>query len=312
MLCSDYLVRWLETMAPTVRAASFQRYREVTRLHLVPRFGQVPLGTLSPLDIQDFYARKLADGLSERTVSQIHAVLRQALAQAVRWGMVPRNPCDAVTPPRPKDKEMQAWSEEETRTFINGVADDEYRALWLLAVMVGLRRGELIGLRWEDLDLQRGTATVRRTQTRDAEGRLIIGDAPKSASGRRTIQLPELCLSALKVHRARQNERRLQLGPAWQDTGAVFDRGDGTPCSDPKRFGYRFTRLIRELGLPRIRFHDLRHTAATNLLKHGTPVHVVAKMLGHANPSVTLRVYAHVLAEMQQDVANRLDALFGT
>jgi integrase len=180
----------------------------------------------------------------------------------------------------------------------------------LLAVTVGLRRGELIGLRREDLDLTRGTLTVCRTQTRTATGRWIIGEVAKTDASHRMIHLPAICLEALRGHRARQNERRLQLGPAWQDEGAVFDAGDGRHLPSPNRLDSRFPRLTAQLGLPRIKLHGLRHTAATNMLKSGVPVHVVAHILGHANPSITLKVYAWVLADMQESAAARIDAMF--
>jgi integrase len=295
------------------RGSTALTYQVVAQRHLIKdAIGAVRLDKLRRAHVQALIDRKAAQGYAPRYVKQIHGILDHALARAVRVGILPLNPADGIDLPPQRDHPLSVFSEDETRRFLAGAAGDDLEALWIVAATLGLRRGELIGLRWPDVDLARGTLTVQRTHRRVPERGWIIADDAKSDSSRRTIQLPSVCVAALRSHRARQLERRLKLGAAWNDTGAVFDTGDGAHIHDPRYLGRRFEPLTDRLGLPRIKFHGLRHTAATNMLKRGVPVHVVAQMLGHNDPGITLRVYAHVLADMQQDAAARIDAMFGT
>ena len=271
------------------------------------RAGDRPfaLNKLTPLALQNLYSGKLAKGLSVHTVFGMHRMLHRSLGQAVKWQLIPYSPSDAVKPPRPGNAPMQVWDREQVRTFLAGIAGHPLEALWTLAVFIGMRKGELLALHWDDIDLQGRNLTVRYTLTKEHEG-WGIGE-PKSAAGRRRIGLTTAVVSALRSHRAAQVARRLQLGPAWQDTGLVFDRGDGHYI-EPVTINNELDRIIKPLELPYIRFHDLRHTAATLMLTNGTPAKVVSEMLGHANVGIMLNTYAHVLPHMQQEALDRLEA----
>lgn len=306
---AEYLDRWLEAAAPTVKPNTIDRYRRIAERKINPVLGSIPLSKLSPLAIQDFYAGLLAGGLSPSTVALHHAILHRALDQAVKWRLIPHNPANAVDTPRPNPPEMQTWTAEEARAFLNATAGDKHAALYVLALHTGMRLGEMIGLRWGDIDFERGTLAVRRTVTHGNAG-LTIG-TPKTAAGKRSIALPAPCLAALRSHRAAQAARRLQLGPAWQDGDYVFDRGDGT-FLHPNVVGKAFQRHVERAGLPRIRFHDLRHTAATLMLANGEHPKIVQERLGHSDISMTLNRYSHVSMDMQRDAADRLAALLGS
>lgn len=303
---AEYLTHWLETIEPTVRPSSHRRFSEVIRGRVIPTVGSVPLASLSPLHVQGFYRRCLGDGLSSTTVALYHNVLHRALDQAVKWQLLIRNPCDAVDAPRESSTEMQTWTPDQTRAFL-GIADThDLRALWLLAVHTGMRRGELLALRWQDVDLDRASLAVRRTLTRGT-GALTFGE-PKSMAGRRSLALPTVCVDALRSHRIRQLERRLEFDGDWQDTDLIFERGDGS-LLHPNTLLHAFERLIVAAGVPRIRFHDLRHTAATLMLANGEHPKIVQERLGHSDISMTLNRYSHVTMDMQRDAVDRLERL---
>jgi integrase len=242
-------------------------------------------------------------------VALYHNVLHRALDQAVKWQLLARNPCDAVDAPREAAPETATWNANEARAFLAAAVGHDLVALFTLALHTGMRRGELLGLRWQDVDLDRGALAVRRTMTRGQDG-LAFGE-PKSAAGRRALALPAPCVDALRSHRVRQLERRLQLGAAWQDTDLIFERGDGT-LLHPNTVTYAFQHVAAHAGVPRIRFHDLRHTAATLMLANGEHPKIVQERLGHADISMTLNRYSHVSMDMQRDAADRLAALLAT
>lgn len=305
---AQYLTEWVENSK--VKAATRVRRASIVRSHITTDpIGQIPLGKLKRYHVQEFVDRK-AKTSSSGTVELIYTVLRRALNRAVILGMMPTSPCTHVELPKRERRPSPVFSEDETRRFIAGTTDDDLHAAWVLMVTVGLRRGEIIGLRWQDIEWDRDTLSVARTQTRDENAHWIIGDSAKSATSQRSIHLPRVCLEALRTHRTRQLERRLILGSAWENSGAVFDNGVGSHLNYPEIINKRFRSILKSLSLPALTPHDLRHTAATNALRRGVPIHVVANMLGHANASITLRVYAHVLADMQQDAASRIDAIF--
>jgi integrase len=278
------------------------------RLHVLPVIGETKLAKLTPLNVQELYANRIAAGLSPTTVSQLHAVLHRAVKQAVRWGLLTRNVTELADAPRRSTPETVTWDAKQVRSVLRVADRDEngIGALWRLALMTGMRRGEILGLRWEDLDLDRSTLSVRRTRSRGKGGAWIEG-TPKTASGRRAIALPPSLVEALRRHRLKQVERRLALGPAWEDTGYVFSNEIGVPLH-VNALDLRFRRLIGAAGVPKIRFHDLRHTSATLMLANGEHPKVVQERLGHADIAMTMR-YLHVSMGMQRDAADRLDAL---
>ena len=315
----EYLSHWLETYGRhNLRPTTYRGYEQVIRAHVVPALGNVPLQKLQPVQLQAFYTDKLTagrldggeGGLSPRMVRLIHSVIRKALQQAVKWQMVSRNVADATDPPRGTRPPVKTWDAEQARRFLEASAGDHYGAVWLLAITTGMRRGELLALRWQDIDLTKGVLHVRRSLV-ELGSKLSIQE-PKTASGRRAVQLSQTAVAALKEHKARQNEQRLRLGESWQDQDLVFATAVGGMVA-PRNLIRRFKELTAAADLPAIRFHDLRHTHATLLLKEGTHAKIVSERLGHANIAITLDTYSHVLPDMQREAATGIDrALFGS
>jgi len=306
----EYLDRWLASVEPNLRPSTFRRYSDLMRQHVVPVVGNVRLIKLAPLDVQRLYASKLEAGLSPSSVHLLHNILHRALKQAMRWGMLSRNVTEAVDAPQPVKPECKTWDAAQTATVLAAAAHDDLEAFWRLALLCGLRRGELLGLQWPDVDLARGTLAVRRTLSRGKGGSWELG-APKTAHGRRSIALPASCVESLRRHRIQQLERRLELGEIWQDRDFVFTNQTGGPFH-VNTLVRRFRALTARAGVPAIRFHDLRHTSATLLLAGGVHPKVVQERLGHADVGITLNRYSHVSPQMQRDAADTLDAMVST
>lgn len=301
-----YFDRWLETTAPTLRAVTMRRYRDLVRLHIASVIGSTPLAKLSAADVQRLYADRLKL-LSPNTVRYIHAVLHHALDGAVKWGLLFRNVADAVEPPKKARSEMHVWSAEHVGRVLRAAADDRLEPLWRLAIYTGMRRGELLALKWADFDLDGGALFVQRSLSRGLTSRLEEGE-PKSRSGRRRIALSPSLVESLKRHRVRQLEYRLSVGDAYEDREYVFASETGGYIH-PNTLYRRFRDLSARAGVPAIRFHDLRHTSATLLLAEGVHGKIVQERLGHANIAMTLDLYSHVTADMQRHAADRLEAL---
>ena len=304
----DYLDRWgNDSVKDSVKQRTFENYAYVVRLHLKPALGATKLKALTPADVQRLYRSKLDSGLSARTVQLIHTTLHKALGQAVRWTLVPRNVTDAVTAPRPAKKEIRPLNPEQAQALLDAAREDPLEALYVLSVNAGLRRGELLGLRWADVDLERGYLRVRQQLTRAKVG--LTFTSPKGGKTR-GVKLTRRAIDALRRHRERQRAEKLRLAGLWRETGLVFTTATGTPLDGDNLVKRSFGPLLERAGLPRIRFHDLRHTFATVLLSRGTHPKVVQEMLGHANISQTLDTYSHVLPDMQDGaVAAMQDAL---
>lgn len=304
---SQYIPTWLALIKPTVRPGTWQRYEELCRLHVLPILGATPLARLTVQHLNGLYAAKLADGLSPRTVRYIHATIHKALHDAQAMSLVQRNVATLATAPRPRRSEMQTFTPEQVRRFLENTQGDRLEALYVLAVTCGMRLGELLALRWSDLDLENGYVMVQRTVrfTKDTWN----FTEPKTAHGRRKIILTTVACEALRRHRAHQASARLALGPIWTNTELVFTDEVGQPLRGITVYRDRFMPLCKRAGVPTIRFHDLRHTAATLLLLQGVNAKVVSEMLGHASVTITLSLYAHVLPDMQKDAAAALDRL---
>jgi integrase len=303
----QFLTHWLEDVArPSVRPRTYASYAQLLRLHLLPELGRVPLAKLSPQHVQSFLNRKRAAGLSARTVQYLHAVLRRALGQAERWGLVARNVARLVVPPTAERPDVQPLTIEQARQLIAAARGDRLEALYTVAVAIGLRQGEALGLRWQDIDLDRGLLTVAR-QLQRIDGTLVLTE-PKTARSRRTLQLPAVAIEALRAHKRRQLEARLAAGPAWQDSGLVFTTAIGTPL-DARNVVRHFHALLARAGLPRMPFHTLRHTAASLLLAQGLDIRVVQQVLGHSQIALTANLYAHVAPTLLKDAAARMDAM---
>ena len=306
---AEFLRQWLrDVVAGSVRPRTLENYEYVIR-HVVDEIGNVPITKLTPQHLQRLYRKKQDQGLT-RMVVLIHAVMHKALAQAVKWGIVPRNAADAVERPKVQKREIRPLSKDELVRFLAAAEDDPLYALYVLAATCGLRMGELLGLKWEDVDFANGLLTVRR-QLQWIKGEPVFAP-PKSAKSRRTIPLTSAALAALRRHKEQQAEQRLRVGEAWKDYGLVFTTGIGTPLSPSNVRNRSFFPLLRKAGLPRIRFHDLRHTTATALLVQGVHPRLVQDLLGHSQISVTLDTYSHVTAAMLRQTADAMDRFLGS
>jgi integrase len=308
----EYLDRWLkDSVEGNVGPRTLSNYQLQVRQHIRPALGRIRLKTLSPAHVQGLYRSKLDSGLAPSSVRYIHAVLHRALKQALRWSLVPRNASESVDLPKLGNEEVEVLLPEEVRAFLDAAREDRLEALYVVAVTVGLRRGELLGLRWTDLELE-GEPKLRvgrqLQRMRDGSGRRFV--APKGGKGR-TIRLPARTVEALKAHRARQAEVRLKAGPLYQDDGLVFASEIGTPL-EPSNIDRRsFKPLLKRAGLPDIRFHDLRHTCATVLLSQGVNPKFVQELLGHADIKLTLGTYSHFLPSMGDQTANAMENALG-
>lgn len=300
---SQFLTRWLrDAVAPSVRALTLEQYEQHARLYLVPAFGQKPLQKLYPSDVQRFVAERLAAGLSPRTVRISLFVLSRALAQAVKWNVIARNPVDAVDLPKAERPPVKTFSETQARALLVAVKGDPAEPAYLLALVCGLRRGELLALKWEDLDFDRGTLAVHRALERIGTRLQFV--EPKSRSGRRMLPLPQPALKALKSHRARQGATRLSLGPAYEDHGLMFPNGIGRPL-EPRAFNRQFKSALARAGLPStLRLHDCRHFAATAMIADGADVRTVAGLLGHADPSLTYEPMRTLYRKLRAERSN--------
>lgn len=311
----EWLDKWLTSYKKSqLKPSTYESYEALVNVHIKPALGKVPMAKLQAHMLQSFYNEKLAagradgkGGLSTRMVRYLHAVIRQALQQAVKEGLLARNVADATSPPTVKSKQMRPLAEDELLAFFDAARSDRLFAAYVLAATTGLRRGELLGLCWDCVDLEHGVITVQRQLLVLKDG-LSLEETTKSKSGRRSITLTDDAIRELKAHRKRQAQEKLLLGEAYQDNGLVFCKEDGTPF-DPREFTKRFQRWLTKAGLPKVRLHDLRHTHATLLLKKGVPAKIVQERLGHSSITMTLDLYSHVTPEMQKLAAATLNGL---
>jgi integrase len=308
-----FLAEWLQAIKSTVRITTWESYALPLRVYVVPRIGDVRLKDLRPTQLNALYNELLergrADGkggLGRNTVGRIHAVLHRALGDAVRWGRLNRNIADLADGPERKAAEVATWTAVDLRRFIEHVSTDRLRALYVLAATTGMRRGELLGLRWQDVDLDVGVLKVRHTVVL-LNGRIDFSE-PKTERGRRLLPLDAVSAAALLAYRRQQEAEHEEWGGLWNDTGLVFTRENGNPI-DPNWLSKRFNRLVRDAGLPVIRFHALRHTWATLSLQAGVELWAVADLAGHSNVSVTDRVYRHAIPSRLRDASDKLSGL---
>jgi len=310
---------WLPAIEHTIKPGTFESYRRNVRLHIAGRaIGRRPLQEVEPSELNALYSALMAGNgdhraLGARSVAYVATILHRAFRDAIRWQALIRNPAQAADPPRPSaHKEMQTWNGAQLRTFLDSIDHDRLRGCWWLLANTGMRRGEALGLRWSDVDLEAGTLRITRTLiTTDVQRKGSPGMAwgtPKTAKGRRTVALDPATVTALRTHRTRQREERLAMGPGYEDQDLVVCQIDGTPIH-PKSISYQFGKAIRAAKLPRIRLHDLRHTHATLALKAGVHPRIVQERLGHANVSITLDTYSHVDLDMQAAAARQVAAL---
>ena len=316
----EYLAAWIERDRTRVRPSTWLVREQHVRLWLTPALGRIVLARLTPADVERALASFLAHGrpeggeprrhgrrtVSAQTVRHQRATLRIALAAAVRDGLVARNAAADALPPRLPHRPIDYLSAPDVRRLLDGTRDDEFGAIYALAVSTGLRLGELLGLGWQDVDLAAGTLTVRQSLARTADDTWALGE-PKSARSRRTIPLPSTAADALRRQRDRQDAAREAAGSAWQDRdGLVFTDAVGRPLH-PEHVSYTFQRARAAAGLPRVRFHDLRHSAATLMLAEGVPLAVISEWLGHSGIAITASHYSAIVPELRRDAADAMD-----
>jgi integrase len=302
---SDYLLNeWLPAKQPTIRPSTAAAYEQSVRNYIVPNIGGALLTDVDGSMLNGLYnqlltsgrtetRRGLGPGLSAKTVRNVHGILARAFRDAVRWGRLARNPCDAADPPAARSPEMKAWTGDEVRIFIESVSDHRWAAIWALMATTGMRRGEVLGLRWSDVDLD--ASTVRVAATRIRFGATVTASTPKTAAGVRSIAIGPMVAAQLRAWRKTQSEERLVMGAGWMNDGnLVVTLADGS-APNPESFSNLFNKRAKRAGLRPIRLHDLRHSYATAALAAGIPVKVVSQRLGHADIGVTLKVYAHVM-----------------
>jgi integrase len=308
---------WLEGLRPTVRPSSFVRYEGDVRRWIVPAIGNIPLIRLAPADVRRLLASCAGAGLSARSVGHVHATLRTAVGAAVRDGLIVRNVAALVSaPPAPKPR-VRPIGPDDARAILAAVEGDRLGPLVAVTLGVGLRLGEALGLRWADVELNDGTLSVRTALRRTPvefreEGEPIYRlVAPKTDRSRRTIQLPEFAIAALHHQRRAQVEVRLAAGGRWLENDLVFAGPIGGPLPPGSVTG-RFEALIARAGLGRLRFHDLRHAAATVMLAQGVELRVISEMLGHSSLGMTADVYAGVVPALGRAAAARMDEALGS
>jgi len=309
-----FLAGWLAHVRGRVRRVTYEGYEVLIRRHALPRLGSLELAALTPLRLQQLYADLLAGDdskapLSGGTVLNLHLVLTQALSQAVRWQLLPANPAAGAQPPRPRRPPRLIVDPDLATRLLTETAGSVYELPCALALATGMRRGEILALRWSDMSDGFSQLQVLRSLQPTQLG--LVFEEPKTQRSRRCVVLPAFMHDYLRRQRERQLARHDELGMAWQETGLVVDRGDGGPLN-PDTLSSGWTTFLRSRGLPRVRFHDLRHAHATLLLLQGVHPKIVSERLGHASVGITLDTYSHVLPSLQSQAAEAFDSLFPT
>lgn len=305
----EYLAEWIESARHSLRPTTVRGYQQSVE-RLTAHLGRVRLQALTPMQVQQCYAGLLESGgrggrpLAPKTVRHAHVVLRKALGDAERLGVVSRNAAAAARPPTGEHTEMSTWSSEDLRDFLDAIVGHQYEIAFRLLAASGLRRGEVLGLRWRDVDFDLGQIAVANTITE--LGSQVVMGPPKTARSRRNVYLDSRTIAALRDHRKRQREQRIAAGAAWdgEHDWVVTDELGG--FVQPGNVSYEFRNLVEQLDLPRIRLHDLRHTHATLALKAGVHPKVVSERLGHATVGITLDLYSHVVPSLAKDAAEQI------
>jgi integrase len=312
---AEYLERWLKEYSwPNLAPRTTEGYESIIHRHIIPALGKIPLIQLKPEHLQRYYSEKLSGGrydgkgdLSRTTVSHHHTCLHRALKMALKWGLINRNPADAVTPPRPQRSEMHTMNEDDLHSFLKAAKKTPYYVLFYLALFTGMRRSELLALRWTDVDLLLCQIYVTRSLHHLRTGEIIFR-APKTTKGRRMVSLSPSTAQLLHEYKENQEEHRASLGIPLDDDDPVFSDLEGKPFL-PDTVSHAWVKLVKRIGLEGIRLHDARHTHASLMLKQGVHPKVVQERLGHATISTTLDLYSHVAPGLQQAAAEGFDKM---
>ncbi len=304
---AEYLPKWLQTRMIDLRPKTAHQYEQVIKNHILPNIGNIALKDLNLARIEKFYSDLIQSGVGTRIILICHNILHKSLEKAVRYGYVTHNPAHGAALPRYKHSEMQVLDQAQVGYFLVTAQSSAYCALYHLAIRTGLRQGELFGLKWSDLQWLTGTLHIQR-QVQRVPGQGWSFAEPKTHAGRRTIVIGEGALQVLREHLVHQTELKEKVGACWQENDLIFPNTIGAP-GDPSNLRKDFRQTLSRAGLPMIRFHDLRHTAASLLLNHNATVIGVSNMLGHSKPSITLDIYGHLYHENQRETAEIMDKL---
>jgi len=304
---ADYLNSWLMSERSVMRQSTWTHYNQLTRSYIIPSIGQITLKDLRTEHVQGLYNRLINQEVGSYTILKVHTLLHSSLKLAVQTGMIGRNPVSYAHPPKEPVTEMAILNESQVSQFLVSIIGHRWEALFHLAIVTGMRQMELLGLKWDDLDWIRQTIKVERQLARpDKTGVRFLG--PKTRFGRRTVSLGEKTTLVMRDHYERQQAVRQAAGEKWVEHGLIFTNSIGGPII-PRNLLRDFYKLIKAAGLPRIRFHDLRHTAASLMLNNGVAAIVVSRRLGHSKASITLDVYGHLIPTMQTEAAELIDEL---
>lgn len=304
-LYSDFLNEWLENKRNSIKKQTYENYILLSNIHIIPSLGSLTVSQLTPMVIQRFINDLLNKGLSASYVKKILAILTGSLKKAEQWGMIHKNPTSLIEKPRLTKKEMLVWDEKEIEQFLKVAQADRLYIAFLLAITTGMRQGEILGLRWKDIDFESGILYIRQTLSHD--GKIFLSEA-KTKSSLRSIHLPNESIEALKKHRRMVIQEKLKA-EHYTDLDLVVCTVHGTQVN-ASNLNRTFKRLQEEAKVTKIRFHDLRHTHATLLIKLGINPKVVAERLGHSNTRMTLDTYSHVLPNMQEEAVQKLNVMF--
>lgn len=310
----DHLTWWLdEVHQQKIRHTTYARYRFALDKHIVPELGNIPLHKLTAQMIQSLYNSKAKEGQSPSSIQSMHNVLHKGLSYAVQARLIPYNPSDNVSLPRQIKRKVKPLTLEQAKLLIQVAQGSHLEMLIMLALITGMRHGELITLRWEDIDLEKGTIYVHRTggyQSKKYRGISgFLEGEPKTEAGERIIPISKKLCEELKQYRSRQNEKRSKAGTAWKELNLVCPNSRNGNFLDHTNVRESFYRLLKKAGLPLVHIHDLRHNAATLMRSRGVDLKVIQEILGHSSMDITANIYSHVLPSMQIEAAERMNAL---
>jgi integrase len=314
MTIKDFFEIWVEDYAKNaLKPTTFQTYTTYINTHIVPSLGSLTLQKVQPTHLQRFYNDKLANGradgaggLSAQTVRYLHAILREALGHAVKWQYLSQNVVELADPPTLRKKDIVTLQVEEVQEFLTLAKEDRLYIAFLLAVTTGLRRGEILGLRWRDVDMEAQKASIRKNLV-TLRGKSVLQE-PKTPGSHRSVTFPAMTIEEIKNHQKIQNREKASAGESYKDNDLIVATSIGTPIG-PRNLLRNFYRILEKGNLPKIRFHDLRHTHATLMLQQGEHPKIVSERLGHANTRITMDIYSHVLPNMQQEAVERFEKM---
>jgi integrase len=302
-----FMESWLTGKDLSIRPSTARNYRRYSEQQILPVLGKMRLQNILPAHIRQLYLRMQAEGKGARTIQLVHSTLHCALKQAVKEGLISHNPMDAVQRPKVETQEFHIFTEEQARQFMTVAKGSSYEALFFLALTTSMRKGEILGLMWSDVEWEKGGLRVERQLQPGRHSGEVLAPT-KTKSGRRQIKLGKIGLASLDAHRQRQETQKVLAGDRWKENGMIFTTGIGT-FMDQTKVSREFKRILKKANLPDIRFHDLRHTSISFLLDIGTPVNTVQRRAGHSKASVTTDIYGHVMAHSQDAAADNIEEI---